>query len=104
MTHRCPAAPAPHPALAQVKGSNVCELCKAPVRNLPALPPRPAHVEYEDHVMPGALSTRIRQPSCAWQSSLVVAWLAEGSPAEYEAGECRGRRAQAVPSSRGPCT
>lgn len=39
---------------AEVKGDLVCELCKAPVRNLPALPPRPADdtadgLSYGDH-------------------------------------------------------
>ena len=29
----------------QVKGDNICELCKQPVRNLPAPPPRPAAAE-----------------------------------------------------------
>ena len=29
----------------QVKGSNVCELCKAEIRNIPAPPPRPAEAD-----------------------------------------------------------
>ncbi|GAB4819187.1 hypothetical protein N2152v2_006233 [Parachlorella kessleri] len=37
---------------AQVKGDLVCELCKAPVRNLPALPPRPQN-EAEEQFLPG---------------------------------------------------
>ena len=29
----------------QVKGSNVCELCKAPIRNIPPPPPRPSEAD-----------------------------------------------------------
>jgi hypothetical protein len=29
----------------QVKGSNVCELCKAEIRNIPAPPPRPTEAD-----------------------------------------------------------
>lgn len=33
------------PTLLQVKGSNVCELCKAEIRNIPAPPPRPTEAD-----------------------------------------------------------
>lgn len=40
-----PTRPRSHPPPLQVKGSNVCELCKAEIRNIPAPPPRPTDAD-----------------------------------------------------------
>lgn len=70
---------------AQVKGSNVCELCKAPVTNLPALPPRPpAAQDLEDQYMSGTRADDWCKGQQGFQGG-GVGWF-EGQPPLAPAG------------------
>ena len=71
----------------QVKGSNVCELCKAEIRNIPAPPPRPAEADLpqlDEAYFNGEPALLVLQAglfcwlAAGWLAGWLVGWLFMG--------------------------